>query len=103
LRFNYQLWSDYLIPATSIVPPSGNHFIKHWSLLVIYEGTVRSVVANRGFFFMSPPEQGQKDVFCHFSELEKAGCREPKVGERFKYEIRSTPKGPQAEKLEAVV
>ena len=70
---------------------------------MIYEGTVRSVVQARGFFFLSPPDQGTKDIFCHFSELDKAGMREPQVREKIRYQIQVTPKGPQATALGPVI
>jgi cold shock protein len=68
-----------------------------------YTGTVKNVISDRGFLFLNAPEQGAKDIFCLIREFEKAGLREPQKGERYKYQIRSTPKGPQAENLEPVL
>jgi cold shock protein len=58
-------------------------------------GIVRTVVTHRGFLFLTP-DYGGKDVFCHFSEVEKAGLNKPEVGDRLSYEIKSTDRGPQA-------
>jgi CspA family cold shock protein len=61
-------------------------------------GTVKTVVEGRGFFFIASDEGG-KDIFCHVTETERAGLRQPQVGDRFEYEIKSTPRGPQATEL----
>ena len=69
----------------------------------IYTGTVKAVVADRGVLFLSAPDGGRKDVFCHFSEIEKAGLREPERGEEYRFEIQMTEKGPQAINIVAVL
>jgi cold shock protein len=68
-----------------------------------YIGTVKAVVADRGFFFLSAPDGSRKDIFCHFSEFEKAGLRVPERGESYQFEIQMTEKGPQAINLAAVL
>jgi cold shock CspA family protein len=36
----------------------------------IYTGVVKSVLQDRGFCFLSPPQGGSKDIFCHFRQFE---------------------------------
>jgi CspA family cold shock protein len=66
-------------------------------------GVVKSIVDGRGFCFLSPPQEGGKDVFCHFSEFKKAGLRDPQKGETYEFEIEMSPKGPQAVNIRAVL
>jgi CspA family cold shock protein len=68
-----------------------------------YIGTVKAVVADRGFLFLSAPDGGRKDIFCHISEFEKSGVRDPERGEQYQFEIQMTEKGPQAVNIVAVL
>jgi CspA family cold shock protein len=56
----------------------------------------------KGFLFLSPPDNG-KDVWCHFSEFEKARIKRPEKGERIQYQIKMIEKGRQAVNVEAVL
>ena len=69
----------------------------------IYTGVVKSVVEGRGFCFLSPPEEGSKDIFAHFRQWESAGLRAPEKGETYEYQIEMTPKGPQAFNIRPVM
>jgi CspA family cold shock protein len=70
----------------------------------LYIGTVKSIVKDRGFMFLSPPSPGQKDIFAHISAFEKAGLRPPQqVGEQYEYRIEQTARGPQAIDLRPVM
>jgi cold shock CspA family protein len=63
------------------------------------------VVNERGFCFLTleqPHVSGKTDVFCHFSEFERAGLRHPNVGDRYSFEIRASDRGINATNLEAL-
>jgi cold shock CspA family protein len=53
--------------------------------------------------FLSAPDGGRKDVFCHIGEFEKAGLSAPERGEEYRFEIQMTDKGPQAIRIVAVL
>jgi CspA family cold shock protein len=64
-------------------------------------GTVKKVVSDRGFGFISA-EDG-KDYFFHRSSLEASLDFDRLVGgERVEFEIEPSPKGPRAVKVHAV-
>jgi cold shock protein len=66
-------------------------------------GTVKAV-NSRGFAFIRPDHNnGGKDIFAHYREFERAGLREPEVGDRFEFTIKMTEKGPQAEDIKPVM
>jgi cold shock protein len=48
-------------------------------------GTVRYYNHLKGFFFLSP-DDGSKDVFGHFSVVERAGMLKLQVGQRVSFE-----------------
>ncbi|MFL1462301.1 cold-shock protein [Roseococcus sp. DSY-14] len=49
-------------------------------------GTVKWFNATKGFGFIQP-EDGSKDVFVHISEVQKAGLRDLREGERLEFEV----------------
>lgn len=49
-------------------------------------GTVKWFNATKGYGFIQP-EDGSKDVFLHISEVQKAGLRDVREGERLEFEI----------------
>jgi CspA family cold shock protein len=49
-------------------------------------GTVKWFNETKGFGFVRP-EEGGEDVFVHISELQKAGIKTLKEGERVSYEL----------------
>ena len=74
------------------------------------KGTVKTIVQDRGFGFITP-EDGSKDLFFHFQGMkEKDGMTSDalfaavKVGDMVSFEVGDSDKGPKAvdvEKLEA--
>lgn len=46
----------------------------------------------KGYGFISPDE-GEKDVFAHFSAIEMDGYKSLKRGQKVEYEINDGPKG----------
>lgn len=60
------------------------------------EGTVKWFSEEKGYGFISP-DDGDEDVFVHYTEIEGSGYRSIKEGERISYEVapRGT-RGPRA-------
>jgi cold shock protein len=61
------------------------------------KGTVKWFNSNKGYGFIIDPES-EKDIFVHFSEIEinTKGFKTLDDGEKVEFELRHTPKGPQA-------
>jgi len=58
-------------------------------------GSVKWFDSRRGYGFIVGPE-GQ-DVFVHYSSIDAEGFRFLRQGDQVEYELRDTPKGPQAQ------
>ena len=58
------------------------------------EGTVKWFDASKGFGFLS--REGGPDVFVHHSEIRVDGFRTLNEGDRVRFEIKDSPKGPRA-------
>lgn len=58
------------------------------------KGTVKWFNAEKGFGFITS-EEG-KDLFVHFSEIQKEGFKTLEEGEKVTFEVKEGQKGPQA-------
>jgi CspA family cold shock protein len=58
-------------------------------------GTVKWFNDAKGFGFITP-EDGEKDVFVHFSSIQAGGFKSLSEGQRVSYDVTSGDKGPQA-------
>lgn len=67
----------------------------------MYDGTVCSVRADRGFGFISSP--GQPDVFFHMSDLDGLAFDETLQQRRVQFDIIGTGKGPRAANVRPAV
>jgi CspA family cold shock protein len=63
-------------------------------------GTVKWFNDAKGFGFITP-ENGDKDVFVHFSAIQGGGFRSLVEGQRVEFEVTDGPKGPQASNVTA--
>ncbi len=58
-------------------------------------GTVKWFNEAKGFGFITP-ENGEKDVFVHFSSIQSGGFKSLAEGQRVSFDITNGDKGPQA-------
>jgi CspA family cold shock protein len=58
------------------------------------EGTVKWFNESKGFGFLS--REGGPDVFVHHSEIKAEGFRTLNEGDRVRFEVVDSPKGPRA-------
>jgi CspA family cold shock protein len=59
------------------------------------KGTVKWFSAPKGYGFIAP-EDGGKDVFVHYSEIQMTGYAELNEGDLVEFTVEDSPKGPQA-------
>ena len=59
-------------------------------------GVVKWFSRSKGYGFISPDGEGQKDVFVHYSNILGDGFRNLDAGDKVTFVIEDTPKGPQA-------
>ena len=59
------------------------------------DGVVKWFSSEKGFGFITP-DDGGKDLFVHFSEIQGSGYKSLDDGQKFTYEAGEGPKGPQA-------
>ena len=62
------------------------------------EGTVKWFSAEKGYGFISR-EDGEGDVFVHFSAIQEEGFRTLEEGQRVSFEIVEGTRGPQAQNV----
>ena len=65
------------------------------------QGTVKWFNGDKGFGFITP-DDGAKDVFVHFSEIQGSGFRSPEEIQRVQFEVEQGAKGPQAVRVTAI-
>ncbi|MBI3575472.1 MAG: cold-shock protein [Gammaproteobacteria bacterium] len=58
-------------------------------------GTVKWFNEAKGFGFITP-ESGGKDVFVHHSAIQGSGFKTLAEGQKVKFDLEQTPKGPAA-------
>ncbi len=62
------------------------------------QGTVKWFNAEKGYGFITP-DDGSKDLFVHFSEIQGSGYRSLDEGQKVEFEVGQGQKGPQAQQV----
>jgi CspA family cold shock protein len=65
------------------------------------QGTVKWFNSEKGFGFITPDE-GDKDVFVHYSAISGGGYRNLEENQRVEFDVEAGAKGPQASNVRAV-
>ncbi|TQN30224.1 CspA family cold shock protein [Haloactinospora alba] len=65
------------------------------------QGTVKWFNSDKGFGFISRDEGGP-DVFVHYSNIAGSGFRNLEEDQRVEFYVTQSPKGPQAEDVQAL-
>lgn len=65
------------------------------------QGVVKWFNAEKGYGFITP-DDGGKDLFVHYSEIQASGYRSLEEGQRVSYESQDSPKGPQASQVNPI-
>ncbi|MCU0754296.1 MAG: cold-shock protein [Xanthomonadales bacterium] len=61
-------------------------------------GTVKWFNDAKGYGFITP-EDGSKDLFAHFSEIQGSGFKSLQEGQRVEFVVKQGQKGPQASQI----
>ncbi len=69
--------------------------------MTIQTGTVKWFNESKGFGFIAP-DDGGKDLFAHFSEIQGSGFKTLTENQRVQFEATQGQKGPQASRIRAV-
>jgi CspA family cold shock protein len=67
----------------------------------VAQGTVKWFNAEKGYGFITP-DDGSKDLFVHFSEIQGTGYRSLDEGQKVEFEVGQGQKGPQAQQVQAL-
>jgi len=65
---------------------------------ITMEGTVVKWVNKKGYGFIEV--EGQKDIFVHYSDVKKDGFVSLRIGQKVKFDLEETDKGPRAKNVE---
>ena len=86
-------------PAPAASLPKGNKYARSGGPAQPGEGVVARFDVERGFGFITPAVGGE-DLFVHFSVL--IGTQSLEKGDRVRFSIRQSDRGPQADKVERI-
>ena len=64
-------------------------------------GTVKWFNSEKGYGFITP-DDGGKDLFVHYSEIQGSGYRELNEGQKVQFETTAGQKGPQASSVRPI-
>lgn len=64
-------------------------------------GTVKWFNSQKGYGFISP-DDGSKDIFCHYSKIVDDGYRSLQEGQRVEFDLGEGTKGPEANNVKPI-
>ena len=64
------------------------------------EGKVKWFNEKKGFGFIE--QEGGKDLFVHYSAIQSEGFKTLTEGQRVRFEVEETPKGPKAKNVQVI-
>jgi CspA family cold shock protein len=64
-------------------------------------GTVKWFIDAKGFGFIAP-DNGGKDLFAHFKEIQGTGFKKLAENDRVEFEVAQGAKGPQATRIRVI-
>lgn len=64
-------------------------------------GTVKWFNESKGFGFIAP-DNGSKDLFAHFKEIQGTGFKTLVENQRVEFEVKQGDKGPMAARIRAI-
>lgn len=63
---------------------------------IFMKGTIKSLVTEKNFGFITPEEGGDKDVFFHATGLKDVEFGDLKMGDNVEFDVEESDKGPRA-------
>ena len=69
--------------------------------MTIETGTVKWFNESKGYGFIAP-DNGGKDLFAHFKEIQSEGFKSLAENQRVQFEVTQGQKGPQASRIRAI-
>jgi CspA family cold shock protein len=92
-----------LLNCTSLswgIPPE-IHFLQGKTNMSLENGTVKWFNESKGFGFIAP-DNGGKDLFAHFKEIQGTGFKTLVENQRVEFEVKQGDKGPMAARIRAI-
>jgi CspA family cold shock protein len=84
------------VPALPWHVPLQHHLYKRiFPMSTTQTGIVKWFNEGKGFGFIAP-DDGGKDLFAHFKEIQGSGFKTLAEGQKVSFEVGQGPKGPQA-------
>jgi CspA family cold shock protein len=90
-----------LIVCSALGISGGDITSHHQGTRTMAQGTVKWFNDAKGFGFITP-EDGSKDLFVHFSEIQAGGFKTLTEGQRVQYVTKEGPKGLQAAQIQVI-
>jgi CspA family cold shock protein len=66
---------------------------------MVAKGTVKWFSDQKGYGFITPEDEGGKDLFVHFSSIDGDGYKSLEDGQAVEYEAAEGKKGPEAQNV----
>jgi len=97
-KYKFQLLGRFSTQKSIIVSPLSN-VERHTKMLDREQGTVKWFNSDKGYGFIQR-DSGDKDVFVHYSEVNKDGYKSLDEGQRVEFAVTEGSKGLQAQSVD---